>query len=171
MQKARIKLACIDIDKLNQTCAFIKDISDKTGVPMRGPIPLPTKKLKVTTMHTLSKLTLITRPTAENAWPLDSVIDSLKIKKKVPMHSTGLKLSYIAAGKADAHVGTSPRISKFRSVNEEFTPRTKSTCARVSGPKYATSESVSRAAGVKSSFKLSFINSSKNAPYAGFVTI
>ena len=49
MQKARIKLACIDIDKLNQTCAFIKDISDKTGVPMRGPIPLPTKKLKVTT--------------------------------------------------------------------------------------------------------------------------
>ena len=49
MQKARIKLACIDIDKLNQTCPFIKDISDKTGVPMRGPIPLPTKKLKVTT--------------------------------------------------------------------------------------------------------------------------
>lgn len=49
MQKARIKLACIDINKLNQTCTFIKDISDKTGVPMRGPIPLPTKKLKVTT--------------------------------------------------------------------------------------------------------------------------
>lgn len=49
MQKARIKLASIDIDKLNQTCEFIKDISDKTGVEMRGPIPLPTKKLKVTT--------------------------------------------------------------------------------------------------------------------------
>ncbi|MBI4139920.1 30S ribosomal protein S10 [Candidatus Woesearchaeota archaeon] len=49
MQKARIKLACIDIDKLNQTCSYIKEISDKTGVPMRGPIPLPTKKLKVTT--------------------------------------------------------------------------------------------------------------------------
>lgn len=49
MQKARIKLAAVDIDKLNQTCAFIKDISDKTGVDMRGPIPLPTKRLKVTT--------------------------------------------------------------------------------------------------------------------------
>ena len=49
MQKARIKLASTDIDKLNQTCAYIKDISDKTGVQMRGPIPLPTKKLKVTT--------------------------------------------------------------------------------------------------------------------------
>lgn len=49
MQKARIKLASVDINTLNQTCDFIKDISDKTGVPMRGPIPLPTKKLKVTT--------------------------------------------------------------------------------------------------------------------------
>jgi len=49
MQKARIKLASIDIDKLNKTCQYIKDIADKTGVDMRGPIPLPTKKLKVTT--------------------------------------------------------------------------------------------------------------------------
>jgi len=49
MQKARIKLASVDIDKLNQTCDFIRDISEKTGVDMRGPIPLPTKKLKVTT--------------------------------------------------------------------------------------------------------------------------
>jgi small subunit ribosomal protein S10 len=49
MQKARIKLASIDIDKLNQTCTFIKDIADKTGVDMRGPIPLPTKRMKLTT--------------------------------------------------------------------------------------------------------------------------
>jgi len=49
MQKARIKLASTDIDKLNQTCEYIKDISDKTGVTMRGPIPLPTKKLRLAT--------------------------------------------------------------------------------------------------------------------------
>lgn len=49
MAKARIKLASIDINKINQTCDFIKDISDKTGVDMRGPIPLPTKKMKITT--------------------------------------------------------------------------------------------------------------------------
>ena len=49
MQKARIKLASIDIDKLNQTCDFIKDIADKTGVNIRGPIPLPTKRMRVTT--------------------------------------------------------------------------------------------------------------------------
>ena len=48
-QRARIKLASIDIDKVNQICASIKDIADKTGVDLRGPIPLPTKKLKVTT--------------------------------------------------------------------------------------------------------------------------
>lgn len=49
MQKARIKIASADIDKVNQVCAYIKDIADKTGVDIKGPIPLPTKKLKVTT--------------------------------------------------------------------------------------------------------------------------
>ena len=49
MQKARIKLACTDINKINETCQHIRDIAEKTGVEMRGPIPLPTKKLKVTT--------------------------------------------------------------------------------------------------------------------------
>lgn len=49
MSKARINLASTDINKLNNICNNIKDISDKTGVAMRGPIPLPTKKLKITT--------------------------------------------------------------------------------------------------------------------------
>lgn len=49
MQKARIKLASTDIDKINKVCFYIKEIADKTGVEMRGPIPLPTKKLKLTT--------------------------------------------------------------------------------------------------------------------------
>jgi len=49
MQKARIKIASADINKVNTVCSNIKDISDKTGIVMRGPIPLPTKKLKITT--------------------------------------------------------------------------------------------------------------------------
>ncbi|MBR9691489.1 30S ribosomal protein S10 [Candidatus Woesearchaeota archaeon] len=48
-QKARIKIISTDITKINQVCDYIKDISTKTGVNMRGPIPLPTKKLKVST--------------------------------------------------------------------------------------------------------------------------
>ncbi len=49
MQKARIKLASTDIKKVNETCQRIQEIAEKTGVDMRGPIPLPTKRLKLTT--------------------------------------------------------------------------------------------------------------------------
>ena len=49
MQKARIKLASTDINKINDTCQYIKDVADKTGVVIKGPIPLPTKRLKLTT--------------------------------------------------------------------------------------------------------------------------
>ena len=47
--RARIKLASTEIEKINQICGDIKAIADKTGVELRGPIPLPTKKLKVAT--------------------------------------------------------------------------------------------------------------------------
>jgi len=49
VQRARIKLASTDIDKINQICGNIKEIAEKTGVDVRGPIPLPTKRLKITT--------------------------------------------------------------------------------------------------------------------------
>ncbi|MFH1307590.1 MAG: 30S ribosomal protein S10 [archaeon] len=47
--KVRIKLSSVDIDMLNQICDIIKDIAEKSGVPISGPIPIPTKKLKITT--------------------------------------------------------------------------------------------------------------------------
>lgn len=49
MQKARIKIASADIEKVNKVSDEIKEIATKTGIIMRGPIPLPTKKLKLTT--------------------------------------------------------------------------------------------------------------------------
>ena len=49
MQKARINLASMDIGKVNQVCESIKDIAQKTKVKIYGPIPLPTKKMKITT--------------------------------------------------------------------------------------------------------------------------
>jgi|SRR3989344_3704389 len=49
MQKARIKLASTEIDKLNQITESIKEIAKKTKTKMRGPIPIPTKRLKITT--------------------------------------------------------------------------------------------------------------------------
>ena len=52
MQTARIKLSGRRPEALNVVCEEIKDIAKKFGVDYRGPVPLPTKKLKVVTMKT-----------------------------------------------------------------------------------------------------------------------
>jgi small subunit ribosomal protein S10 len=52
MQTARIKLSGKDPVTLDNVCSEIKDISQKLGVAVSGPIPLPTKKLKVPVMKT-----------------------------------------------------------------------------------------------------------------------
>ena len=49
MAKVRIKLKSMDITNLNNICEQIKEIADKSGINISGPIPLPTKKLKITT--------------------------------------------------------------------------------------------------------------------------
>jgi len=49
MARVRIKLSSSDIDALNNICTVIKDIASRSGVMISGPIPLPTKRLKVTT--------------------------------------------------------------------------------------------------------------------------
>ncbi|PSN86322.1 30S ribosomal protein S10 [Candidatus Marsarchaeota G1 archaeon BE_D] len=48
-QKARIRLWSTDIQKLNMVCSQIVELGKKSGVKVSGPIPLPTKKLKVVT--------------------------------------------------------------------------------------------------------------------------
>jgi small subunit ribosomal protein S10 len=52
VQKARIKLSSTEPKKLDAVCNELKSIAEKFGVVIKGPIPLPTKKLKVTTMKT-----------------------------------------------------------------------------------------------------------------------
>ena len=49
MSKARIKLVGDDINRINDFVKEVVDITDKLGVGLTGPIPLPTKKLRVTT--------------------------------------------------------------------------------------------------------------------------
>jgi len=49
MQKARIVLSSTDIDRLNDLCKEIKDLSLKMGTAVKGPVPLPTRKIKVNT--------------------------------------------------------------------------------------------------------------------------
>ncbi len=52
MEYARIKLAGRNIDEIITICNEIKGIAKKYGVSVRGPMPLPTKKLKVQTLKT-----------------------------------------------------------------------------------------------------------------------
>ncbi|RLE51605.1 MAG: 30S ribosomal protein S10 [Candidatus Methanomethylicota archaeon] len=52
VRKARIRLTSTDAKKLNEVCEQIKRIAQKTGVRISGPIPLPTKRLVITTMRT-----------------------------------------------------------------------------------------------------------------------
>jgi small subunit ribosomal protein S10 len=51
-RRARIKLTSTDTDKLEGVCDEIRDIAQKIGVKLVGPIPLPTKKLLVPTRKT-----------------------------------------------------------------------------------------------------------------------
>ena len=49
MAKVRIKLKSMNIEQLNKICNEIREIASKSGIPISGPIPLPTKKMKITT--------------------------------------------------------------------------------------------------------------------------
>ncbi len=46
-QKARISLTSTESTKLEEVCTQIKMIAEKTGVALRGPVPMPTKRLRV----------------------------------------------------------------------------------------------------------------------------
>lgn len=48
-QHARIKLTSTNLPRLQDVCDEIRSIGDKAGVKVKGPLPLPTKRLKVVT--------------------------------------------------------------------------------------------------------------------------
>ncbi|MBI4163964.1 MAG: 30S ribosomal protein S10 [Candidatus Aenigmarchaeota archaeon] len=52
MEFARIKLAGRDHKELEDICSQIKDIAKKLGTSVRGPMPLPTRRLKIPVLKT-----------------------------------------------------------------------------------------------------------------------
>ena len=46
-QKARIRLSSTDPEELNRVARDIKNIAKRTGVKLAGPVPLPTKRIKI----------------------------------------------------------------------------------------------------------------------------
>ncbi len=49
MAKVRIKLNSTNIEAINNICKSIESLAKKSGITISGPVPLPTKKLKITT--------------------------------------------------------------------------------------------------------------------------
>jgi small subunit ribosomal protein S10 len=47
---ARIRLWSVNVDSLDKVTNQIKSIAEKAGVRMRGPVPLPTRRLVVPVM-------------------------------------------------------------------------------------------------------------------------
>ncbi len=48
-QPARVKLTSKNLIKLSNVCEDIMDIGKKTGVKIKGPVPLPVKRLNIST--------------------------------------------------------------------------------------------------------------------------
>ncbi|NCO84862.1 MAG: 30S ribosomal protein S10 [Candidatus Huberarchaeum crystalense] len=46
-KQTKIKLTSTSIDELNNVISLIKEVIDRTGANVRGPVPLPTKILRV----------------------------------------------------------------------------------------------------------------------------
>jgi small subunit ribosomal protein S10 len=47
----RIELVSVNPESLERVSKMFKEIADKMGVRVKGPIPLPTKRLRVTTLR------------------------------------------------------------------------------------------------------------------------
>jgi len=52
VRKARIRLTSTDYNRIEEVCGELKVIAEKTGVKMNGPVPLPTKRLRVPVLKT-----------------------------------------------------------------------------------------------------------------------
>jgi|TARA_B100001105_G_scaffold252045_1_gene242894 small subunit ribosomal protein S10 len=48
-QSARVKLVSKNLSKLTDVCDEVMSIGEKTGVKVKGPIPLPVKRLNIVT--------------------------------------------------------------------------------------------------------------------------
>ncbi|MBD3353040.1 MAG: 30S ribosomal protein S10 [Candidatus Lokiarchaeota archaeon] len=49
VQKARMRLLSANLSDIEQVCQEVRRVTEQTGVKMAGPIPLPTKHLRIAT--------------------------------------------------------------------------------------------------------------------------
>ncbi|MDK2463907.1 MAG: 30S ribosomal protein S10, partial [Candidatus Korarchaeota archaeon] len=51
VERLRIELVSTNVSSLESTAREFREVAEKMGVRIRGPIPLPTKRLRVTTLR------------------------------------------------------------------------------------------------------------------------
>lgn len=71
------------------------------------------RDLRVSSVDDLKSSSVVTRFIQGEKRDLDRIVDSLDAKKEIPESSVGIKLGLIAEGKADLHVNTNYRCSKW----------------------------------------------------------
>ncbi|MHA1669340.1 MAG: 30S ribosomal protein S10 [Promethearchaeota archaeon] len=54
MQRARIRLSSVNLDAITSVCEQVDSVCKNQGIKLKGPIPLPTKHLKVPVMKNVS---------------------------------------------------------------------------------------------------------------------
>ncbi|MER3601273.1 MAG: 30S ribosomal protein S10 [Nitrososphaerota archaeon] len=86
---ARIKLSSPSLEDIEKLCQQIREIAQRTGVKMKGPIPLPTRRLRVVTRkapsgqgtHTFDKWEMRVHRRIIEIDPSDRVIRQLILLK------------------------------------------------------------------------------------------
>lgn len=78
------------------------------------------KRLKVTDVESISDARLVTRNPSGDIRPIEGKIDPMPFKERIPEGGIGTKLALIASGKAEAHINTNFRASKWDTLGPQL---------------------------------------------------
>lgn len=114
LENGEIVFGCVVIPARNQTFYAEKGIGafEKTKNGF--------KKLHVTDIENINEARLVTRNPSGDVRPIEEKIDIIPFKERIPEGGIGTKLCLIASGKAEAHINTNFRASKWDTLGPEL---------------------------------------------------
>jgi 3'(2'), 5'-bisphosphate nucleotidase len=83
-------------------------------------VGLSIERLQVSNITELSQGKLITRISGGDTRPLDTAVSKLNVAERIEESSIGIKIGLIAEGKAEAHVNTNFRASKWDTAGPQL---------------------------------------------------
>ncbi len=78
------------------------------------------QRLHVTDVDEVNEARLVTRNPSGDPRPIEAKIDPMPFKQRIPDGGIGTKLALIAAGKAEAHINTNFRASKWDTLGPQL---------------------------------------------------